>query len=121
MMISTLNIELGLQIVGLQPDAMEELKAFDWGANLQQLTDVLRRSMLASTSPYLSGETVRRMLEVERSVWSSSRGAAAYWKGTLDDIEKRIIRGILEEEDMNQTKAAKRLGISRSTLWKKIK
>ena len=121
MMISVLNIELGLQIVGLQPDAMEALKAFDWGANLQQLTDVLRRSMLASTSPYLSGETVHRMLEVERSVWSSSRGAAAYWKGTLDDIEKRIIRGILEEEDMNQTKAAKRLGISRSTLWKKIK
>ena len=41
--------------------------------------------------------------------------------GSLEDIEKRIIHYVLKEEDMNQTKAAARLGISRATLWRKLK
>ena len=38
---------------------------------------------------------------------------------TLDVIEGNIIEKILLEENMNFTKAAKRLGINRSTLWRK--
>ena len=41
--------------------------------------------------------------------------------GSLEDIEKRIIHYVLKEEGMNQTKAAARLGISRATLWRKLK
>jgi transcriptional regulator with PAS, ATPase and Fis domain len=41
--------------------------------------------------------------------------------GSLDEITKSVIESVLKKENMNQTKAAKRLGISRSTLWKKIK
>ena len=119
--ISDLNIELGRQIIGISPDAAAALKAFDWSANLQQLIDVLRRTMLAVDSAYIGEEDIRRMIETEKSLWSSSRGAAAFWKGSLEEIESRIIRGILEEEGMNQAKTAKRLGISRSTLWRKIK
>ena len=119
--ISRLNIELGLQIIGIAPDAAKTLKEFEWGANLQQLIDVLRRTMLSVSSAYIGRESVLRTIETEKSLWSSSRGAAAFWKGDLEEIERRIIRGILEEEGMNQAKAAKRLGISRSTLWRKIK
>ncbi len=119
--ISALNIELGTQIVGIHKDALTRLKDFTWEANLLQLVDVLRRSMLATGSSLININEVERMLAMEKSVWSSNRGAATFWKGSLEDIERRIIRGILEDENMNQTKAAKRLEISRSTLWKKIK
>ena len=37
---------------------------------------------------------------------------------TLREIEREIILQICQEENMNQTKTAKRLGISRSTLWR---
>ena len=40
---------------------------------------------------------------------------------TLDDMEAQAIRAALEKVNGNQTKAAKKLGISRSTLWRKIK
>ena len=40
--------------------------------------------------------------------------------GTLEDIERRVIEQVLREENMNQSAAAKRLGIGRSTLWRKI-
>ena len=119
--ITALNIDLGLQIVGISPEAMESIKAFEWGTNLRQLVDVLRRSMMLASSPIVSQDDVQRMIDIEKSLWSSSRGAATFWKGSLEEIEKRIIRGILEEEGMNQTRASKRLGISRSTLWRKIR
>lgn len=39
----------------------------------------------------------------------------------LAHIERDIIRLVLEEEGDNQPKAAKRLGINRSTLWRKLR
>ena len=41
--------------------------------------------------------------------------------GTLEDIEKSIIKYIFESEGRNTSKAATRLGIGRSTLWRKLK
>ncbi|MBR8644920.1 hypothetical protein KEH51_12790 [[Brevibacterium] frigoritolerans] len=40
---------------------------------------------------------------------------------TLGQLEEEIISRVLEEEEYNQSSAAKRLGINRSTLWRKIK
>lgn len=40
---------------------------------------------------------------------------------TLQEIEIGYVKKILEEEEFNQTRAAKRLGISRATLWRKMK
>jgi transcriptional regulator with PAS, ATPase and Fis domain len=40
--------------------------------------------------------------------------------GPLEEIEKNIIQKILKKNQMNQSKAAKKLGISRSTLWRKL-
>jgi transcriptional regulator with PAS, ATPase and Fis domain len=39
----------------------------------------------------------------------------------LENIEAEIIHLVMKQEDMNQSKAAKRLGINRSTLWRKLK
>lgn len=41
--------------------------------------------------------------------------------GTLEEIERQVITKVLEDEGMNQSRAAKRLGINRSTLWRKLK
>ena len=36
----------------------------------------------------------------------------------LKEIERNIIQYVYQRENMNQTLAAKKLGISRSTLWR---
>nr|WP_257720708.1 helix-turn-helix domain-containing protein [Lentibacillus amyloliquefaciens] len=41
--------------------------------------------------------------------------------GTLEEIEQKVIKQVLQEEGDNQSKAAKRLNINRSTLWRKLK
>ncbi len=40
---------------------------------------------------------------------------------TLDEINRDIIRAVLDETNGNQSAAAKRLGISRTTLWRFLK
>jgi transcriptional regulator of acetoin/glycerol metabolism len=46
-------------------------------------------------------------------------GAEGY--KTIAEAEKELIRWTLQKLDGNQTEVAKKLGISRSTLWRKIK
>ena len=41
--------------------------------------------------------------------------------GTLEDAEKRHVRQMLEECGGTQVEAAKRLGVARNTLWRKLK
>ncbi|MBM3291033.1 MAG: hypothetical protein FJY92_12865, partial [Candidatus Hydrogenedentes bacterium] len=40
---------------------------------------------------------------------------------SINDMEAQTIRAALERLNGNQTEAAKRLGVSRSTLWRKMK
>jgi len=40
--------------------------------------------------------------------------------GNLENIEKNIIKEIINEEKGNKVAAARRLGISRTTLWRKM-
>ena len=40
--------------------------------------------------------------------------------GNLENIEKTIIKRVLQEERGNKAAAARRLGISRTTLWRKM-
>jgi len=41
--------------------------------------------------------------------------------GKLEEIERNIIKRVIQEEKGNKAIAAKRLGIGRTTLWRKLK
>ena len=73
--------------------------------------------MAAPVSFYISAEEVQAVLSNEER---KTAAASFDLSGTLEDIERRVIQQVLKEENMNQSAAAKRLGIGRSTLWRKI-
>ena len=58
---------------------------------------------------------------LNRKGLESPQISSDFFTGSLENIEKKIIEKVLEEEEFNQTKAAKRLNINRSTLWRKLK
>ncbi len=64
---------------------------------------------------------VRRRGEAGGGDLSSTRICPARWPGTRGEIEKKIIRSVLEKNKGNITKSATRLGISRKTLYEKIR
>lgn len=124
-LIANYNSRHGKQIVGIRQEVLEDdLMNKLWPGNIHQLRVVLE-SMLACTNSHYIGpkeakdgwQKVRESLQTE----ATSQLATVNLSGTWDEIEQRILLEILEKEGMNQSKAAKRLGINRSTLWRKLK
>lgn len=118
--LNEINIQLGNQVMGLQQDALEALQQFDWQCNIDQFKRIMKELVVLTTSSYISGETARTVLQNEHYVAAPDSVDTLNLNGSFDEISKNILRIVLEQENMNQSKAAKRLGISRSTLWRKL-
>lgn len=89
---------------------------------------MLSASVRDAGSYLIAPEEIDRALQEQRPLRHAKEPAAEPERSpgldlhkTLDEIERDIIQQILAEEGMNQSAAAKRLGISRSTLWRKLK
>ena len=118
-LINKYNLELGQEVIGLTPKALEALQNFHWSSNMNQFKSVIRQLVSTVEQHYISLEPVASVLaalDAPGEVSSNINTA-----GTLDEIERRIILSVLQEENMNYTSTAKRLNISRSTLYRKLK
>lgn len=110
----------GKEIVGIRQDLLGELEGFSWPGNVRQLRQVTEQFVLQSSGPYIQKDEVISVLKELKENEKTQRGNIDL-SGTLEEIEKQIILNVLQEENMNQSKAAKRLGINRTTLWRKLK
>ena len=123
--INQMNLRLGRQIVGFDSPAMELVKNYRWSENLDQFQRVLKELMLITDTPYITAESVKTVLQQEDRI--NPGGAAIRHPEAIDlsrplhDIENEIVKLVLSEENMNREKTAKRLNISRSTLWRMLK
>jgi transcriptional regulator with PAS, ATPase and Fis domain len=119
--LSDLNLKYGKQVIGLGNDAMKLLQEHNWANNIDQFKRVIEELIILTDTFYINTDTVRKVLSYEDLPKSHSYVHSLDLNKSLDDINKDIIDLVLKEEDFNQSKAAERLGISRSTLWRKIK
>lgn len=117
-----LNLELGKQITGFEPAAMEQLCQFYWPGNFMQFKRILRELAIMEDSYYIRSASVADILSRERAATSAARGQKKRQVQckTLDDIIRAAILDALEANDGNQSAAAKQLGIGRSTLWRHL-
>ena len=114
-----LNNEYGQQVVGFESDALPLLQSYHWSLNLETLQHALAQMVLRTDGCYITKATADQVLtELSTPVSSPS---TVDLSGSLDQIEREIILQVLRDENMNQSKAAQRLNISRSTLWRKLK
>lgn len=116
--ISQYNRECAKQIIGFEEEAMAALKSAPWDFNVEQLQNLIRHLVILTQKPYITLAGVQTQL----TTLQAPKGHALQIKlnKTLDEIETDVIREVLREEGMNQSRAAKRLGIGRSTLWRKL-
>ena len=119
--ISRLNLKYAKQIIGPDDKSLQLLQDFPWDFNIDQLKSVLNELALLSTGPYILGEDTAFVLRnIPRTAIREGDVNFDLTK-TLDEINKDIINFVLNLENQNQSKASKRLGISRSTMWRKLK
>jgi transcriptional regulator with PAS, ATPase and Fis domain len=120
--ISELHPKYGNGVVGIRQDALKEIINYDWPGNVEQLKRVIEQLFLQTHSYYIEKEDVEIVLKrLEQPEKENDVLTPIDIGGTLEEIEKQVITKVLEEEGLNQSKAAKRLGINRSTLWRKLK
>lgn len=119
MFISIMHSSQLTQVVGIRKEAIDVLKNYQWPGNIEELERIIEQLILQANGFYIEAEDVNTLISNNKELTVAN--SDNYLSGTLEEIEKRIILKVLEEEDMNQSKAAKRLGINRSTLWRKLK
>ena len=126
----------------LTEDAVALLKAHSWPGNVRELENAIKRAVILSSDPLLTAHDFEGLPQavvkqqaasheasleslVDMKLRSCMNGIETLDKGNihamvLEQIERPLIRLILEKTRWNQVKAADILGINRNTLRKKI-
>ena len=113
------NVELGKQILGFEPGALELLQDYDWPCNYIQLKRVLDELTAITDTSYISRLDTSRLLDEEKHAFGAEKGADSIdLDRTLYEINRDIINRELVRMKGNQSAVAKKLGISRTTLWR---
>ena len=101
--------------------ALRVLERWPWPGNVRELKAVIQRAVLMNEGEvlelaHLPAELVAGALDV---VPSLARGEGARI-ATLDEVELRYMRAVLEVTGGNKVRAAEHLGITRQTLAKRL-
>ncbi len=99
----------------LEKSAMEALKEYSWPGNIRELRNVLERAVLLTERNHL---TVHQ-LQLQSSTLDAPAQVSS--TGTLRQMERAYISLVLQDEGGSVERAARRLGIARSSLYNKLK
>jgi DNA-binding NtrC family response regulator len=105
--------ETGKPLEGFTAKAMEQLLAYPWPGNVRELKNVVERAVVIARGRMIGAEELR-FLDPERA--APSTGPLA-----LEELERHHIEKVLAACDGKIGEAAKKLGINRSTLTRKLK
>lgn len=97
---------------GLTPDAMELLGRCDWPGNVRQLHNALERAAILCDGGPITAEH----LSLQPTSFAIRRRPIQ-----LSDVERQTIEQVLHQCDGNKSKAARRLGITRTQLYGRLR
>jgi DNA-binding NtrC family response regulator len=103
--------QTGTQAVGLQREQIDKLLAHDWPGNIRELKNMMERYVLFGTFP-------DDLFDRAAATASPARQFPADW--TLEAVERAHILSVLESAKGNKSEAARRLGVSRKTLERRL-
>jgi DNA-binding NtrC family response regulator len=123
-MLTEFTAKLYRNVEGFSAAAWEALTAYDWPGNMRELRNVVERAVALSTAPVVElsdlPDVVRSALHhrqrAEPQVTNGNRLAE-----TRHLAESRELTEVLQRHNNNRSHAAADLGISRVTLYKKLR
>jgi transcriptional regulator with PAS, ATPase and Fis domain len=115
-LLARINLLSERKVSGISPDAMEILQNQYWPGNIRQLANTIECSAMLCRNGYIEPEHLPPEWQPSKPLARS--GSAARIR---QDAEAQAILAALRENDFNRQKAAARLGMNPSTLYRKIK
>jgi len=141
------NVEEGKSVVGASRETLAFLTAFDWPGNVRQLENAVYRAIVLADAPYLqphdfpaisgvaapppealapASEPAAAAVAAPAEAPASGDGPVRILDGrghlrTLEEIERDLIQLAIEVYAGHMSEVARRLGIGRSTLYRKVR
>ena len=101
------------EVAGFSPEAMEFLLRYDWPGNVRELENAIERAIILAKGSLIEvADLPHQGLSLTRS---------ALLGKSLREMEKNHILTVLSETEGNYSKAARILGITRMTLYNKVR
>ncbi len=109
------------KIKGFTPKAMDQLIRYDWPGNVRELMNAVERAVVLARTDYLDDQD----FSILQPLLQQPAPAPSHFDNMdnipLEEVEKAAILRMLESVAGNKSEAARRLGITRKTLHKKLK
>jgi len=122
-----LRRQIPTAIERISPQAMNALTQYDWPGNVRQLRNAIEHALVMGMGKVLSLNhlpeyvTVPATVERKSATSPASPLPADHGPLTLAEVERKQIETILRACEGNKQRAAAQLGISRSTLYEKMR
>lgn len=131
-LIDLFNIEFGLNIQGLEAEAWEVIRSYDFPGNIRELRNIIESAYNLVMGPLIRRDDlpgyvlqaschlpVSACQGVAETDFSASIGKRPLTK-IMDEIEKNLLEEAIRQSGGNKLQAASLLGISRPGLYKKL-
>lgn len=104
------------KVKSVSPEAMSVLMAHPWPGNVRELENVIERAIVLS-----SGETIEKRVVLGSAIEEAQQTIEQLHadRPTLEKLEERYIKMIMSEVNNKKDDAARILGVSRRTLYRK--
>jgi transcriptional regulator with PAS, ATPase and Fis domain len=113
------NQKTGKKILGLTPEAMEKLSAYPWPGNVRELRNAVEYAFVLCNSGGIAvGHLPPKIVAGPSASCTEPALPAA---GEKHRSERDALLRALEQTGGNRTEAARILGVSRVTVWKRMK
>lgn len=103
------------KLQGFTPQAMNMLTHYHWPGNVRELSNAIERAVVLCPNNFLD------LNDFDQSSPQYSQASSGPKFASLDDVERLTIVQTLDDCKGNKSEAARRLGITRKTLHKKLK
>jgi two-component system response regulator HydG len=113
--------ELNKEYKGIDNNLLQDFKKHSWPGNLRELKNFIKRGVLLSENGVIKKEHLAGFQVEPISHLESKETQKQDLKSQNEELEKKMIQDTLTKYQFNKTKTAKKLGITRATLYKKIK
>ena len=123
-MAARFNRKFNKSLFDVSPAAVAALEAFPWPGNIRQLENIVQHAVLVSSGPeLLLAHLPQSVQDHAATMQADGEGPAAVASlhHQRDVIERNVIQRALVNNGYSRSRAASSLGISRVTLYKKMK
>ena len=107
----------GRDVTGLTPEARDAVAQYTWPGNVRELEHAMEKAVIMTDGRLVGPDALD--LTPPHAIKTPRRQAPPL--ATLDEMEADAIRRAVESSGGNMSQVAQRLGISRQTLYNKMK